>query len=95
MNSRLDRLSEEGMDAASPAVPPPLLSLRNRLLELHLAALRRERIAGEQAAVDRLRQQLRIEVERERAKAEEQATRQRKQLEIEVERAAPERSPAE
>lgn len=82
-------------DAVSPAVPAPLLSLRNRLLELHLAALRRERIAGEQAEVDRLRQQLRIEVERERAKAEEQATRQRKQLEIEVERAAPEGSTAE
>jgi hypothetical protein len=82
-------------DAPSPAVPPALLARRSRLLELHLAGLRRLRIETEQEAVDRLRKQLRIEVERERAQAEDRAARQRKELEIEVERAAPEDAPAD
>jgi hypothetical protein len=82
-------------DAPVPDVPPALLGRRSRLLELHLAGLRRLRIETEQGEVDRLRQQLRIEVERERAKAEDRAARQRKELEIEVERAAPEESAAE
>lgn len=82
-------------DAPSPSVPPALLSLHNRLLELHLAGLRRLRIETEQEEVDRLRKQLRIEVERERAKAEDRAARQRKELEIEIERAAPEPAPPE
>jgi hypothetical protein len=82
-------------DAKSPAVPSPLLARSNRLLELQLSGTRRLRIQAEQAEVERLRQQLRIEVERERAKAEDRAARQRKELEIEVERAAPEGSAAE
>ena len=82
-------------DAPSPAVPPALLARRSRLLELHLAALRRLRIETEQEEVDRLRKQLRIEVERERAKAEDRAAHQRKELEIEVERSgAPDGAPA-
>jgi hypothetical protein len=72
-------------DAPSPPFPPPLLASRNRVLELHLAALRRARLASEQEQVDALRKQLRVEIERERAAAEERAEAQRKDLRIEVE----------
>jgi len=72
-------------DAPMPELPPGLLASHNRVLELHLTALRRERVASEQERVDALRRQLRLEVERERATALERAERQRKRLEIRIE----------
>lgn len=72
-------------DAPVPALPPGLLTRHNRVLELQLVVLRRERVASEQARIDALRRQLRLEVERERASALERAERQRKSLEIRIE----------
>jgi Mg-chelatase subunit ChlD len=72
-------------DAPVPAVPPGLLVSHNRTLELHLTALRRERVASEQRRIDELRRQLHLEVERERACALARAERQRKRLEIRIE----------
>lgn len=72
-------------DAPAPALPPGLLARRNRTLELHLTALRRERIEAEQERIDALRRELRLEVERERAAALERAERQRRRLEIRIE----------
>ncbi|MEB2343697.1 MAG: VWA domain-containing protein [Deltaproteobacteria bacterium] len=72
-------------DAPVPALPPGLLARHNHVLELHLAALRRERVASEQERVDVLRKELRLEVERERASALARAERQRKRLEIRIE----------
>jgi hypothetical protein len=72
-------------DAPSPALPPALVASRNRVLDLHLTLLRRERIASEQQQVEALRKQLALEIERERAQAVQRAARQRKQLEIEIE----------
>jgi hypothetical protein len=66
-------------------VPPGLLVSHNRTLELHLTALRRERVASEQRRIDELRRQLHLEVERERASALARAERQRKRLEIRIE----------
>jgi hypothetical protein len=72
-------------DAPVVDLPPALVASRNRVLDLHLTLMRRERIAREQAPVDALRKQLAIEIERERAQAKERAERQRKRLEIEIE----------
>lgn len=72
-------------DAPVPKLPPELLARQNRVLELHLTALRRERVASEQQRIEALRKQLRIEIERERAGALERAERQRKRLEIRIE----------
>jgi hypothetical protein len=72
-------------DAPVPKLPPGLLASQNRVLELHLTALRRERVASEQERIDALRRELQLEVERERAGALERAERQRRRLEIRVE----------
>jgi len=69
---------------AEAAVPRELVAQRNRLLERRLLELRRGRIASERAAAEKTRKDLRIEIERERAKATERAERQRKELDIEV-----------
>lgn len=72
-------------EAPAPELPPGLLASHNRVLELHLTALRRERLATEQERIDTLRRELRLEVERERAAALERSERQRKRLEIRIE----------
>jgi hypothetical protein len=71
---------------ASPALPRELLAMRNRLLEQKLVELRRERANVESESVERTRKELAVEIERERAKANEQAERQRKELQLEVEK---------
>jgi len=62
------------------------VSIQNKLLELRLTQLRRDRIAGEQQRVEALREQLAREISRERERAAERAVEQRKQLKLEVER---------
>jgi len=76
-------------DGVVAELPPGLVSIQNKLLELRLTQIRRERIAGEQQRVDQLREQLAREIERERERARQRATQQRKQLELEVERQPP------
>jgi Mg-chelatase subunit ChlD len=73
-------------DARSPAVPPALIAMRNRLLELRLAQIKQVRIEVEEQQIERTKQELRVEIERERAAAAERAERQRKELEIEIDR---------
>lgn len=76
-------------DAAVAVVPPGLVPIQTKLLELRLTQLRRERIAGEQQRIEQVRARLAREIEAERAKAGERAAQQRKNLELEVERQAP------
>lgn len=71
---------------AAPVIPRELVALRNRLLEQKLIELRRESATAEREAVERTRKELALEIERERAKANEQAERQRKELQLEVEK---------
>lgn len=73
-------------DGVAAALPPGLVSVQNKLLELRLTQLRRDRIAGEQQRVEALRAQLAREISRERERAAERAVEQRKQLKLEVER---------
>ena len=73
-------------DAAVAELPPGLVPIQNKLLELRLTLLRRERIAGEQQRVDQVRERLAREIEQERANATERAAQQRKKLELEIER---------
>ena len=73
-------------DGVAAELPPGLVSIHNKLLELRLTQIRRERIAGEQQRVDQLRDQLAREIERERERARERATQQRRQLDVEIER---------
>ncbi len=67
---------------ASPTLPAELVGKRGELLRGRLAALEHERI-------ETMRKELVIEIERERAAAEQRASRQLKILEIEVERESP------
>lgn len=70
---------------AAAVVPRELVPLRNRLLEQKLVELRRERTEVEVRAVEETRKELALEMERERAKAQEAADRQRKELKLDVE----------
>lgn len=76
-------------EAQSPAVPPALVAMRNRLLELRLAQIKQVRIDTEEQQIERTRQELRVEIEKERASAAERAERQRKDLELEIDRPVP------
>ena len=53
-------------DAPAVETPPGLLPIQNKLLELRLTELRRERIDAEQRRDEATRKQLEIEIERER-----------------------------
>jgi len=71
-------------DAAAVAeLPRALVVQRNRLLEDCLRDTKRLRLRAEQERLDALRRELRIEIERERAKARERADEQRKTLDLE------------
>jgi Mg-chelatase subunit ChlD len=74
--------------APPPAVPPALVASRNRLLELRLAQIKRVRLEVEEQQAEQLREELRVEIERERAAAAERAEKQRKELELKVEKEA-------
>ena len=66
------------------------------MLELRLAQIKQMRVEVESQHAERTRQELRIEIEKERAAAQERAERQKKELELRVEKpgATPEASPA-
>lgn len=66
-----------------PATPTELVELRNRLLEKRIVSLRRDRIEATRASNDAVRRSLELEIERERASAEERAAAQRRDLRIE------------
>ena len=70
--------------APDPLLPPRLVTDRNRLLEQRLLELKRERITAEREKAERTRQELVLEIEREREEARERAARQRKELDLEA-----------
>jgi len=70
-------------NASPPVTPTELVALRNRLLEMRIVSLRRDRIATARERDDEVRRALELEVERERASAEERAAVQRRELRIE------------
>jgi hypothetical protein len=74
-------------EPAAPPLPVPAdLGVRhNRLLEDCLRNLKQLRVAAEREQAEKVRKDLLLEIERERAKARERAAEQRKQLELEVE----------
>ncbi|NNL86295.1 MAG: VWA domain-containing protein [Myxococcales bacterium] len=67
-------------DAPSPDLPREFVTRRNQLLERRLIELKRE----SDDMVEQTRRELKIEIDRERAAAQERAERQRKELEIKV-----------
>jgi hypothetical protein len=69
-------------DASPVDTPPGLVSLRNQLLEQRIVSLRRDRIEVERDRQEEVRRALELEIERERAAAEERAATQRRQLRI-------------
>jgi hypothetical protein len=72
--------------AAEPAAIPPDLAVRhNRLLEDCLRNAKTQRAAAEQAHAEKVRRDLMLEIEKERADARRRADEQRKTLELEVE----------
>jgi hypothetical protein len=78
------QVTVEHLQGTSPvATPPALVSLRNQLLEQRIVSLRRDRIATAREHQEELRRELEIEIERERAAAEERAATQRRELDIE------------
>ena len=72
-----------------PYIPSDLVSIRNELLEERLVSMKRGRIEAEREQAESARKDLLLEIERERAAAEQAATRQRREIEIEAEPAAP------
>lgn len=73
-------------EAPSPVVPPALVAMRNRLLELRLAQIKQVRLEVEEQHAEKTKQELRVEIDKERAAAAERAERQRKELELEIDR---------
>ena len=74
------------MSSRHSCSPTWLLRVQNKLLEIHLTDLKRERIAAETARDEAVRKDLEIAIERERAAAAERAAQMRKDLELRVER---------
>ncbi|HBZ71986.1 MAG TPA: hypothetical protein DEP35_20570 [Deltaproteobacteria bacterium] len=73
----------------NPVLPVELIALENQLLEQKLIELRRGRIEAERAQAEEVRKELALEIDKERAAAQERAAQQRKELKIEVDRDAP------
>ena len=67
-------------DAPSPELPREFVPRRNQMLEQRLVELKR----ASDALVEETRRELKVEIERERAIAQEKAERQRKELDIRV-----------
>jgi hypothetical protein len=72
-------------NAGPQALDQRLLVQRNRLLENQLLDLKRRRLEIETERDETVRQELMVEIERERAEALEKAREQRRELDIEVE----------
>jgi len=73
----------------NPVLPVELISLENDLLEQKLIELRRGRVEAERAQAEEVRKQLALQIDKERAAAQERAAQQRKELQIEIDRDAP------
>jgi hypothetical protein len=72
-------------NAPEAAIPQDLVVHRNRLLEECLRNLKQVRVAAEQDAAENMRKELAVEIEKERAKANQRAAEQSKRLELGVE----------
>jgi hypothetical protein len=72
-----------------PVLPVELITLENDLLEQKLIELRRGRVEAERAQAEEVRKELALQIDKERAAAQERAAQQRKELQIEVDRDAP------
>jgi hypothetical protein len=72
--------------AAVQPLPPRLIAQRNRLLENRLLDLQRRRVKIEADAAEDVRQDLQIEIERERAAAQKKTDEAKKRLDIDVEK---------
>jgi hypothetical protein len=68
----------------NPVLPIELITLENELLEQKLIELRRGRVEAERAQAEEVRKELALEIDKERAAAQERAAQQRKELKIEV-----------
>lgn len=66
------------------AVPPEMVVARNRLLEDCLRILKEARLQAERDRAEQVRRDLKVEIEKERAKARERAEQQRKVLQIDA-----------
>jgi hypothetical protein len=73
----------------NPVLPVELITLENDLLEQKLIELRRGRVEAERAQAEEVRKQLALQIDKERAAAQERAAQQRKELQIEIDRDAP------
>ncbi len=71
-------------DAPSSDLPAAFVARRNRLLEDCLRDTKRLRLEAERDRLDQVRRELRVEIERERAKVQNRANEQRKRLQIEM-----------
>jgi hypothetical protein len=71
-------------EAKTSPVPKAFVARRNRLLEDCLREAKRLRLQAVRAHQEKVRRDLRVEIERERAKARRRADEQRKQLQIGV-----------
>jgi hypothetical protein len=79
------------LPGASPVeAPRELVALRNQLLEKRVINLKRGRVEAERARAEEVRRGIELEIERERAAAEERAQEQRRDLRIEPEVDEPE-----
>ena len=93
VNARADdatsaqRVLKVSLDPNAPDAPIPqdLVVHRNRLLEECLRNLKQVRVAAEREAADKVRKDLMVEIEKERAKAKQRAAEQSKRLELGVE----------
>jgi hypothetical protein len=85
--TRAERTISVSLDPNAPeaSIPEDLLVHRNRLLEECLRNLKQLRVAAEREAAEKVRKDLMVEIEKERAKARERAAEQRKRLELGVE----------
>ena len=72
-------------NAPDAPIPPDLVVHRNRLLEECLRNLKQVRVSTEREAADKVRKDLLVEIEKERAKAKQRAAEQSKRLELGVE----------
>jgi hypothetical protein len=71
-------------EAPEPSIPRELTTQRNRLLEDCLFNLKRVRMKTEERRNDEVRQELKLEIERERTQARKRAAEQSKQLDISI-----------
>jgi hypothetical protein len=71
--------------AAMAPVPREFGNLHNRLLEDCLRDIQQLRVAAEREHAEKVREELMLEIRRERAKARQRAAEQRKELKLEVE----------